>query len=214
MAERTRKPFDLGLDPAAYNPVGLRAYDEEVVAHEYARLRREANDRLRKLGKSEFADSKAYTENVGRFKPLAEIRDRTELDRLTQEAAQFVMARGSSASGQRGIRRDAIAALKARKINFVNTKNFKQFTEMMDEIRAKDEATWKYNPDTAKKDPTKRLSPRQLEQLFEAYQNRGMEGVKEWQTKKPGKKAAKKANPKRKGRSNTKKGKKQNRRKR
>lgn len=213
MAERTRKPFELGLNPAAYNPVGLRAYDTETVQHEYARLRREANDRLRKLGKSEFADSKAYTQNVGRFKPISEIKDRTELDRLTQEAAQFVLARSSSASGQRGIRRDIIASLKARKINFVNTKNFRQFTDMMDEIRESGEVTWKYNPDAAKDDSTKKLSPRQLEQLFEAYLSRGMEGVAEWQTKRPGAKKPKKQNPKRKARKSSGKGRKSNRKK-
>ena len=136
---RERKAFKLGLDPAAYNPVGLKAYSEDDIRKEYARLRREAEQRLTRLGKSEFRESEAYTQNVGRFKRLADIKDRRTLERLTQEAARFVTARSSSASGQRGIRRDVISSLHARSdgaFDWVNTKNYKKFTEFMEELRA------------------------------------------------------------------------------
>lgn len=143
---RSRKPFKLGLDPALYNPQGLKAIMQEEggieqVQHEYARLRREANQRLTRLGKSEFADSMAYRMNKDRFKRLDEIKPgknyERELARLTQEAARFVQARASSASGQRGIRREALDTLSDHGIKWVNTKNFKKFTEMMEELRAK-----------------------------------------------------------------------------
>lgn len=136
MARRSRKPFELGLDPAAYNPVGLRAYSDEEVKKEYARLRREANDRLRKLGNSEFSESQAYTENVGKFKTIANIRNRRELDRLTQEAARFVTAKSSSASGQREIRALKIESLHAHGYSWVNTKNYNDFVEFMESMRA------------------------------------------------------------------------------
>ncbi len=145
---RSRAPFQLGLDPAAYTPQGLEAYakagKEAELKTEYSRLRREAEDRLRKLGRSEFADSKAYTENVGNFPTLKEIEakqahpgDLRDLERHLIDAHRFVMSKASSASGQREIRRENISTLHAHGYSWVNTKNFKQFTDFMEEMRAK-----------------------------------------------------------------------------
>lgn len=141
---RTRKPVQLGFDPALYNPSGLGARDEtgaylitdEELKKEYARLRREATERLRKLGQSEFKNTKTYKENVGKFKPIKEITDRRELERLTQKAARFVTAKGSSASGLRDIRRKQIKSLHDSGYKWVNTKNFQDFTDFMDWLKA------------------------------------------------------------------------------
>ncbi len=174
---RERKPFRLGLDPSAYNPLGFRAYSGQEIAHEYARLRREAQQRLTRLGKSEFRDSLAYTMNKDRFKRLDEIRSRRELERLTQEAAQFVTARSSSASGQRGIRRDTIATLKAESgINWVNTKNFKQFTDFMEELRAvgADKIFYSKHPKSEQEpQESKEVRANALQDLFESYLETG-----------------------------------------
>lgn len=174
---RERAPFKLGLDPAAYNPIGLRSYEPEDIAHEYARLRREANQRLVRLGRSEFSDSKAYTENVGKFKRLDEIQNLRELKYLTMEAARFVTARSSSASGQRGIRRDVIATLKTESgINWVNTKNFKAFTDFMEELRAQsaDKIFYSKHP-KSENEPEESKSERAdaLKELFEEYMETG-----------------------------------------
>ena len=135
---RSRAPFALGLDPAAYNPQGLRAYETDELKREYSRLRREAEDRLRKLGRSEFADSQAYRQNAGKFQRLKEIGDdRRKLERLLIDAERFVMSKRSSASGQREIRREAIQSLRANGYTWVNTRNFNDFVEYMDELRAR-----------------------------------------------------------------------------
>lgn len=133
---RQRKPFEFGLDVASYNPQGLRHYTESELKKEYARVGREARERLRKLGQSEFRESKAYQENVGKFKPIKEIQNRRELERLLQDAARFVTAKSSSASGQREIRRNAINTLHAHGYNWVNTKNYSKFVEFMEQARA------------------------------------------------------------------------------
>ena len=140
MAERSRKPFKLGLDPAAYIPSGLEVIMStpkgfQDVRSEYSRLRREAEDRLRKLGQSEFRVDKTYTENVGKFKKLSDISSPEELRALTVEAMRFVTARGSSASGLRGIRRDAIATLHEHGYKWVNTRNFRQFADFMEDLK-------------------------------------------------------------------------------
>ena len=136
MAQRSRKPFALGLDPSAYNPLGLREYSTDVLMAEYARLRREATERLRKLGAGEFRESETYRRNKDKFKTVRSITSRRELERLTQEAAQFVTARGSSASGLRAIRREAIESLHRSGYTWVNTRNFRQFGEFMEYLRS------------------------------------------------------------------------------
>lgn len=135
---RSRAPFALGLDPAAYNYTGLKAYSPEVIKSEYSRLRREAEDRLRKLGRSEFRDSEAYRRNVGQFPTLKELGDDMRALRYKLiDAQRFIMAKASSASGQREIRRENISTLHAHFYTWVNTKNFKDFTDYMEELRAK-----------------------------------------------------------------------------
>lgn len=156
---RSRAPFALGLDPAAYNPQGLRSYETDELRREYSRLRREAEDRLRKLGRSEFADSQAYRQNAGKFQTLKEIGDdRRKLERLLIDAERFVMSKRSSASGQREIRREAIQSLRANGYTWVNTRNFNDFVEYMDELRARGAQeefyrAWSVAEDDGEEDP-------------------------------------------------------------
>lgn len=179
---RSRKPFALGLDPSMYNPLGLKAIMREEggierVQHEYARLRREANQRLTRLGKSEFRDSLAYRMNKDKFVRLDQIKSERDLARLTQDAAQFVQARASSASGQRGIRREAIETLHDNGVKWVNTKNFKQFTDMMEELRAKQLDTVFYSiyapqgDEEAQEDKKERADA--LKRLFDEWTSNG-----------------------------------------
>lgn len=177
MARRTRKPFELGLNPFAYNPVGLKSYQTDDLLSEYARLRREANDRLRKLGRSEFADTKAYLENKDRFIPIKEVKSRRQLERLIQESARFVTARGSSASGLRGIRRDQLSTLHANGgFKWVNTKNYKQFYEFMKEVKEKsDEFSFYHKTEPGSKERAKISG--ELREEFELWlQNTGAGG--------------------------------------
>lgn len=181
---RERKPFRLGLDPALYNPEGLKAVMDEsgvdAVAREYSRLRREATQRLTRLGRSEFADSRAYTENKNRFVRLDQIDLETKagqrkLARLTQEAARFVTARGSSASGLRAIRREAIDSLHDDEYKWVNTKNFKKFTEFMDDLRAEasDKLFYAKHPRGEIPRAAKKERARELKKLFEFWLKNG-----------------------------------------
>ena len=141
------------------------------VVREYARLRREATDRLRKLSKSEFAVDKVYTENVGKFKKLSEINSAEELRALTVDAMRFVTARGSSASGLRGIRRDAIATLHEHGYDWVNTKNFREFGEFMEDLRAQRDEFVFYKKATSRDE--QRMNAEDQQALFEMWKENG-----------------------------------------
>lgn len=181
---RERKPFALGLDPAMYNPEGLRAIIEEngvdVVAREYSRLRREATQRLVRLGRSEFSETKTYKDNKNRFARLDQINLETKagqrkLARLTQEAAQFVTARGSSASGLRAIRRESIETLHDQEYRWVNTKNYNDFTDFMEDLRAEaaDKLFYSKNPRGEIPKAAKKERSRELKRLFEFWKSNG-----------------------------------------
>lgn len=199
---RSRKPFELGFDAALYNPSGLGAKDEHgeylipdsALKKEYARLRREATERLRKLGQSEFKTTKTYKENVGKFKPVREVTDRRELERLVQQAARFVTAKGSSASGLRDIRRKQIQTLHEKGYTFVNTRNFQDFTDYMDWLHAQSDKTMFYEILRSDVEDEEDLTPRERkeiadrqEELFEKWRSGNMEGQLK-KKKKPGKK--------------------------
>ena len=169
---RTRKPYILGLDPASYNPVGLKAYSDAELQHEYARIRREANERLTRLGASEFAEMEVYTSNVGKFIPIKQLSSRRELERLVIEGARFVTASGSSASGQRAIRKKAISSLKDLGINFVNTKNYGMFSKFMGELKSGHIEGLKYiESDDKAQQGHFTVGSDELQELFEEWQD-------------------------------------------
>lgn len=110
----SRKLFRLGLDPASYNPVGLRSYSTEVLQEEYKRIQTEARARLESLRKSEYGRaSEIYKNNKGRYPALSRIQDRRQLERAIQEGARFVQSEASTASGQQAIAKKQLESLAA-----------------------------------------------------------------------------------------------------
>ena len=163
---RERPPFPLGLDPAAYNPHGLRAYEDADLKREYSRLYQEAKTRLRGLGRSrEWSQTRAYLDNKDRFTQPRYVKDRAELEDLIADAARFVTARGSSVQGLRGIRRDAISKLHENGYDWVNTKNFNDWTDFMEEVRANHEENLYYGDPHNHKD-----KKADKEELYRAFQ--------------------------------------------
>ena len=139
---RQRKPAKLGLDPASYNPVGLRAYSTEQLKREYASLRPEAMARLESLGKSKYGSrSKTYKENKGQFPTVKQIgNDRRALERKLQEMARFVTSKRSTAAGQRDILRKQVESLhKNPGYDWVNMSNAIDFYDFLDWLDAQSE---------------------------------------------------------------------------
>lgn len=139
---RQRKPFQPGLDPAAYNPIGLRAYSTEQLKAEYARIRPEAKARVDLLGRSKTArQSAAYRSNVGQYPTPKQIGDdRQALIHKITQAAQFVSAKSSTPKGQRDIRKKQVTSLHRNAgYDWVNESNFDEFTEFMEWLDARGE---------------------------------------------------------------------------
>lgn len=137
MAER--KPFKLGFSPAAYNRAGLRAIaqdDPQALQREYARLRRDAMDRLRGFERSSELRNKSFVkENKAKFITLKEVKSQAQLETLIIDAARFVTARSSSVSGYKGIRRDKVNSLRAAGYTWINEKNIEDFGHYMEWAR-------------------------------------------------------------------------------
>ena len=139
---RQRKPAKLGLDPASYNPVGLRAYSMDELKHEYASLRREATERVRSLGRSkQWSQTQAYRSNVGQYPTLAQIgNDRRALERKIIRAQRFVSAKASSPSGLRDIQRKQLESLHRNAgYDWVNSSNAQSFYEFLNWLDARGE---------------------------------------------------------------------------
>lgn len=137
MAER--KPFRLGFSPAAYNRAGLRAIaaqDPKALEHEYARLRRDALDRIRGFERSTELRNKPFVKDKKRtYKTLKNIKSQAELETLIIDAARFVSARSSSVSGYKAIRMDRVRSLRAAGYTWINAKNVEAFGQFMEWAR-------------------------------------------------------------------------------
>lgn len=139
---KKRKAFVPGLDPAAYNPVGLRAYSTEQLKTEYARLRAEAKARVDLLGRSPSArKSDAYTRNLGQYPTPKQIGDdRQALIHKITQASRFVSAKSSTPQGQRDIRKKQLQSLHRNAgYDWVTEENFDEFGRFMDWLDARGE---------------------------------------------------------------------------
>lgn len=173
---RERPPFPLGLDPAAYNPTGLKAYSFSELQTEYKRLYQEVRSRLRGLGRSpEWSQTQAYTENRGKFTQPRYVTNERDLRYLVQEAARFVTARGSSVQGLRAIRKEAIQTLHLHGYDWVNTKNFRDWADFMEQLRADQEDNLYYGDPSSAKD--KKADVEALHQAFIDYMGGGAENA-------------------------------------
>ena len=149
MARRSRKPFQLGLDPQVYNLQGIRQIDPEDLQREYRRMRREALDRLRGFARSaEYSTNKYYLQHKDMFNKRADQLSIKELQKLVVEGERFLLSERSSVSGQRAIIRRAVEAFREDGFTWVNTKNIKDFFKFRDwfAVRYKDKFEYVSTP--------------------------------------------------------------------
>ena len=179
----SRKLFRLGLDPASYNPVGLRSYSMEALQEEYKRIQTEAKARLDSLRKSEYGRaSETYKNNKGRYPALSRIQSRRQLERAIQEGARFLQSPRSTASGQQEIAKRQLETLDKHGYSWIKRPMLRAWGEYLkwlgenagkelyykmpnpdeDEKRAKDE---KGTPDEAQTD-NKLVEPETQKEAF------------------------------------------------
>lgn len=109
----------------------------EEMQQEYNRLRQVANARLKRLGKSEFRRSQAYKENRKAFEKTARHYSKTQLAKKLYQASKFVGSEQGSLRGQRRIQKRTIEALHEHGYEFINKKNFRKFSQFMEEMRVR-----------------------------------------------------------------------------
>ena len=84
---------------SAYFPQALQeGYTEKELRKEYSRLRDVAQKSLKRMGQSEFRVTQTYLRNKDLYKPLKEIKSKTELVDLLSSVAQMLSAKGGSLS--------------------------------------------------------------------------------------------------------------------
>ena len=122
-----------------YYPEALRSgtlTPQEMRTH-YSYLRKIANKRLKNFVGSEFEDAQSYNKNVGKFVTLSEINNERELMFKLYEVNKFIRARSSSVTGLKQIRREAIETFHDKGFTWVNSNNYKEFTDYMEYMRTK-----------------------------------------------------------------------------
>lgn len=165
---------------------------EKQMISEYSRLRSIARKRLERFVGTEWVDTQQYRMNAGRYKPVKEIKNKTELVALLSDVSRFVTARTGSVSGLKVQRRQSIQSLHEHGYTFVNRKNFKQFADFMEDWR-----TWDRNHiyDSARvaelyhEAKKKQIPPDQLERDFEFWLEKNsleaLQNMKRINSKKP-----------------------------
>lgn len=128
-----RKSINYNLGgPEDYNPIILSRMPEADLRAEYARLRRVARDRIRRIERSEFAEDSTWIEDRGKDFNLPASRIRAaDLPSALSDLAGFLEAKTSTVTGLRRKRSLTLEALKDAGITGINRQNYGAFTQFM-----------------------------------------------------------------------------------
>lgn len=132
----SRKRYAAGNSMAK---TGKPIKDAEVRA-EYTRLRDISEKRLKRLASSGWEWTELYKENVGKFKKLSDVSTSSEMTAIMDAMARFVSSESASVSGLKKQRAQSIKTLHESGYDFVNEENFREFTQFMEDWRAKSNA--------------------------------------------------------------------------
>lgn len=107
--------------------------DIKAMRREYTKMRDIAQKRIQRLGKSEFSESKAYTEHRKGFKKLSELNT-ANFAKAFSELSKFVTAKASSVSGQKAIRQKTIETWNKQGIPLTK-ENYNRTIKILEEMR-------------------------------------------------------------------------------
>lgn len=127
------------LPDIAYTPLGWMQGDVEPAAmkQEYQRLRKAANERLRKLEKAGYADSETYRRFKSAFPAYSEIKTNTALGIHMADVRHFLGLKTSTVGGVHKVETQTIQRLHESGYTFINKENLKAFGSFMDAVRSK-----------------------------------------------------------------------------
>ena len=127
-----KRSFEFNFPKEWYTVEGAKSLDVATLRKEYTRMRDVAQKRLARLEK-DFSESKAYLSHRAGFEKLKDI-DVRDLPKAFSELAKFVGAKGSSASGQKEIRRKTIETWNKQGLNLTQ-KNYSRVIKILEEMR-------------------------------------------------------------------------------
>lgn len=127
-----------------YNPLFLAdKYEEDVglidraaIRADYSKMRKLANQRLKRFEGTQWTKSAIYKFNKNRFKRLDEVKSAEELAYLIVEVKSFIENPLSTITGQQRRIKKQVEKLHEVGFTFVNTQNFSDFAMFMDRMRA------------------------------------------------------------------------------
>ena len=127
-----------------YNPLFLAdKYEEDIglidraaIRADYSKMRKLANQRLKRFEGTQWTKSAIYKFNKNRFKRLDEVKSVEELANLIVEVKSFIENPLSTITGQQRNIKKKVEKLHEVGFTFVNTKNFSDFAMFMDRMRA------------------------------------------------------------------------------
>ena len=127
------------LPDIAYTPRGWMYGDVEpdAIKKEYQRLRKVANERLRKLKNSGYSDSEIYRRFRTAFPEYSKIKTNTALGIHLADVRHFLGLKTSSVGGMHKVENTIIQRLHESGYMFINKGNLKAFGAFMDAVRSK-----------------------------------------------------------------------------
>lgn len=127
------------LPDIAYTPRGWMYGDVEpdAMKKEYQRLRKVANERLRKLEKAGYADSGIYNRFKSKFPAYTNIKTNTALGIHLADVRHFLGLKTSTVGGIHQVESQTIQRLHESGYMFINKGNLKAFGAFMDAVRSK-----------------------------------------------------------------------------
>ena len=127
------------LPDIAYTPRGWMYGDVEPadMKKEYQRLRKVANERLRKLKKAGYSNLETYKRFKSSFPEYSRIRTNNALGIHLADVRHFLELQTSRVGAVHKIERQILKSLHESGYTFVNKDNLKAFGDFMDAVRAK-----------------------------------------------------------------------------
>lgn len=167
----------LKYDQDWYQPARLRANMKagniKDVRKEYTRLRDIAQKRLKRMGRSMFADTQIYKRNVNHYLKLKDIQTEQELAARLSDLSRFIETKTSTVSGLEHQMKAALKTLHEHDFNFVTRENYLQFGKFMEEYRFQKLDEMGYDSETAAEAfnqlEVHRVDPEKVKEDFEFW---------------------------------------------
>lgn len=140
---------------------------------EYRKLRNTAMNRIRKLEKAGYGETETVRQARRYFEDLPKNLSQDQAAQRLPDAARFLTSARGTVGGMRDIERRTAQTFQDRGLDFVNSKNIRQFTEFLDWIGTEklNAIYYKENGNAPREGRAskKQFRVRDLKQTFEAW---------------------------------------------